>query len=144
RRPDGARPRAVRASAPERLRGSGLLLALLRASRCAGIAGGGLGLAGGGLGLAGGRLALARLLLLRLLLVVLAAVVGDVEPRPAEDETPAAGRHLARARAADRALLNARVVDAVEHLELVPLAAAVFVGWHVLPSVRWLDSGPTR
>src|SRR5262249_44208358 len=115
--PRAGRRRAGRASGPMRRRGSGLLGALLRAPRCAGAA--------------GGRLGVTRLLLLGLLLVVLAAIVGDVEARASEDESGATGRDLARPPAAARALLDAPVVDAMEHLELMPaLATAVAVGRH--------------
>src|SRR5262249_843689 len=74
------------------------------------------------------------LLLVRLFLVVLAAVVGDVEARALEQNAGAGAGHAHRAALAARTALGSLVLDAMEQLEtMAAFAAFVFVGRHVSP-----------
>src|SRR6185436_5802884 len=69
-------------------------------------------------------------ILLRAILVRLAAVVGDVEAGAFEEQAGAAGRHALAGLVAHRAVLGRVVLDAVEQLERVSVRAPVVVGRH--------------
>src|SRR5207247_10930885 len=76
-----------------------------------------------------------------LLLVGVAAVVGDVEARALEEQPRASRRHPLRATATARAASRPLVLDAVEDLEpMFALRTAVIVRRHafILSSRRWL------
>src|SRR5439155_6665935 len=74
----------------------------------------------------------AGLLLLRPLLVRLAAIVGDVETRALEQQAGASRRYATRPAFALGALLGSLVADAMKQLEaMAALAALVVVGRHL-------------
>src|SRR5262245_23230204 len=114
----GARRRAPRGPGPSATRTAARTAARSAAARTAAR----LPAGPGGSGRAGGRLA-GRALLLRRLLVALAPVVGDVEPRALEQEAGAAGGHALRFGPALGAPLHRLVRDRVEELERVAVLA---------------------
>src|SRR5690606_13508197 len=73
----------------------------------------------------------------RSLLVAIAAVIGDVEARPLEEQTGSRGKQASRLLAAGRALREGVVGHALELLELVLTGRTpVLVRWHLYELVE--------